>query len=112
MQRILKSTKTEQVISTSLASYLEKQYDLYPHDLEVAMLEAIWTESEDAPALTESFLQQFYKFRYSQEMPAKHLAELACYLIGFVRKTPKDRLLKFFAYTLESKIKEVNHRTL
>lgn len=112
MRRTLKANQTQHDIPESLESYLDNQDNLYPRNQEEAMLEAIWTESEDAPALTESFLQQFYKFRYSQEMPAKDLAELACYLIGLVRKTPKDRLLKFFAYTLESKIKEVNHRTL
>ena len=104
MPRILKSNQTEPDISTSLASYLEKQHDLYPHDLEEAMLDAIGIESEDAAKPTKSFLQKLYKLKYSQEMPSEELGELAGFIIHFVRKTPKDRLAKFLAYTLDSKI--------
>ena len=112
MKRTLMANQTEHDIPELLESFLEKQYDLYPHDLEQAMLEAIRKENDNAAELAKSFLQQYFKLRYSQEMPVQQLDELTAYMIRLVRKTPNDRLLKFLAYTLDSKMKEVNHRTL
>ncbi|MBA5245611.1 hypothetical protein H1R16_02930 [Marnyiella aurantia] len=104
MRRTLKANQTQHDIPESLESYLNNQGNLYPRNQEEAMLEAIWTENDEAPALTKSFLQKLYKLKYSQEMPSEELGELAVFIIHFVRKTPKDRLAKFLAYTLNSKI--------
>src|SRR5690606_14351467 len=105
MKRTLKANQTEHDIAESLESFLEMQHTLYPYELQDTMLVAVRTGVCDAIESTKSFLQKLYKLKYSQEMPSEELGELAVFIIHFVRKTPKDRLAKFLAYTLDSKMK-------
>lgn len=112
MRRTLKANQTQHDILESLESFLEMQHTLYPCELQETMLVAIRTGVCAAIEPTKSFLQKYYRLRYKQEIPNVELAELTDFVMHFVEKTPSDRLAKFLTYTLDSKMKEVNHRTL